>query len=229
MFLMTMNGSLASDWTSSLGNGRAIGTGQRANPSMGGSAITEARDTSQATRERLASDHVTHAVDGTGYAGTNEDVGQSSESGQFYGLSKGLTNGQYAHDANPGYKGGDDVARVDLMRASVGYARGGGLASPMGAAITSLMRKPAGEIKQPTTTLSATGSKENDGQLERRTKLKLNKGEELLATQQSKGKEKEIETKNIERYAQNCPPEDKLKKGRALIMFQDCGFGVCHY
>ena len=209
MFLMTMNGSLASDWTSSLGNGRAIGTGQRAE---GGSAITEARDTSQATRERLASDHVTHAVDGTGYAGPNEDVGQSSESGQFYGLSKGLTNGQYAHDANPGYKGGDDVARVDLMRASVGYARGGGLASPMGAAITSLMRKPAGEIKQPTTTLSATGSKENDGQLGRRTKLKLNKGDELLATEQSKGKENEIETKNIERYAQNCSPEDKLKR-----------------
>ena len=203
---MTMNGSLPSDWTSSLGNGRAIGSGQRANPSMGGSAITEARDTSQGTRESLASDDLTHAVDGTGYAGTNEDVGQSSnneyESGQFYGLSKGLTNGQYAHDANPEYKGGDDVARVELMRDSVGYARGGGgLASPMGAAITSLMRKPAGEIKQPTTTLLATVSKENDGQLGKRTKLKLNTGEELLATKLSKVKEKEIKTEKFERYA----------------------------
>ena len=201
---MRMNGSLPSDWTSSLGNGRAIGSGQRANPSMGGSAITEARDTSQGKRESLASDDLTHAVDGTGYAGTNEDVGQSSdnkyESGQFYGLSKGLTNGKYAHDANSGYKG-EDVARVELMRDSVGYARGGGLASPMGAAITSLMRKPAGEIKQPTTTLSATGSKENDGQLGRTAKLKLNKGEEFSATKLSKLKEKEIKTEKVERYA----------------------------
>ena len=206
---MTMNRSRPSDWTSSLGNGGAIGTGQRAgggaDPSMGGSAITEARDTFQGTRERLeggtgqASDNLTHAVDGTGYAGTNEDVGQliDHESGQF----SGLTNAQYAHDANPGGHKGGDVASVELMR-DVGYASGGGLASPMGAAITSLMRNPAGEIKQPTT-LSTTVSKENDGELGRTTMSKLKKGVELLPTKQSKSKEKDTKTQKVQRYAQN--------------------------
>ena len=207
---MTMNRSGPSDWTSSLGNGGAIGSaGQRAEPSMGGSPITEARDTFQGTREKLEegaaqeSDDSTHAVDGTGYAGTNEDVGQSSnhESGQFSGLSKGLTKAQYAHDANRGHKGGD-VASVELMRElDVGYASGG-LASPMGAAITSLMRNPAGEIKQPTT-LSTTGSKENDGELGGTTTSKLNKGVESFLTKQKKDKEKEIKTKKVQRYAQN--------------------------
>ena len=199
---MTMNRSMPSDWTSSLGNGGAIGTGQRAgDPSTGGSDITEARDTFQGTRERphgtaQMSDDSTHAVDGTGYAGTNEDVGQSSEhheSGRF----SGLTNSQYGHDAKRGDKGGD-VASVELM-SDVGYAS---LASPMGAAITSLMRNPAGEIKHPTT-LSASPSLEG-GELEKTTNLK--KGEELLARKESK--EKETKRKAVER----CVQSSKVQK-----------------
>ena len=196
---MTMNRSMPSDWTSSLGNGGAIGTGQRAgDPSTGGSQpVTEARDTFQGTRERLegsaqASDDSDHSVDGTGYAGTNEDVGQSSEheSGQFSGLPKS----QYGHDATRGDKGGD-VASVELM-SDVGYAS---LASPMGAAITSLMRNPAGEIKQPTTLAASPASKENYGELEGTTNLK--KGVELLAMKESE--EKETKRKKVERYVQN--------------------------
>ena len=191
---MTMNRSMPSDWTSSLGNGGAIGTGQRAgDPSTGGSAITEARDTFQGTRERLegtaqASNDSTHAVDGTGYAGTNEDVGQSSEhheSGRF----SGLTNSQYGHDAKRGDKG-EDVANVELM-SDVGYAS---LASPMGAAITSLMRNPAGEIKQPTTLSASPPLKENYEEFERTT----NKGVEILARKERK--ENESKRKKVERY-----------------------------
>ena len=190
---MTMNRSMPSDWTSSLGNGGAIGTGQRAgDPSTGGSDITEARDTFQGTRERphgtaQMSDDSTHAVDGSnGYAGTNEDVGQSSEheSGQFSGLPKS----QYGHDATRGDKGGD-VASVELM-SDVGYAS---LASPMGAAITSLMRNPAGEIKQPTTLSASPASKENGSELERTSNLK----KELLAMKESKEKETK---RKVERY-----------------------------
>ena len=199
---MTMNRSMPSDWTSSLGNGGAIGTGQRAgDPSTGGSQpITEARDTFQGTRERpegsaQASDDSDHSVDGTGYAETNEDVGQSSEheSGQFSGLPKS----QYGHDATRGDKGGD-VASVELM-SDVGYAS---LASPMGAAITSLMRNPAGEIKHPTT-MSASPSLEG-GELEKTTNLK--KGEELLARKESK--EKETKRKAVER----CVQSSKVQK-----------------
>ena len=78
----------------------------------------------------------------------------------------------------------------------VGYAS---LASPMGAAITSLMRNPAGEIKQPTTLSGSPASKENYGELDGATNLK--KGVKLLAMKESE--EKETKRKKVERYVQN--------------------------
>ena len=198
---------MPSDWTPSLGNGGAIGTVRGAEEADTG--IKEAGDTSQGTRGRpqgttRASDDSTHAADGTSYAGTNEDVSQSNDNkvsktdnggGHFSGggASKGRPNVQYGHDAKAGHKSGD-VASVELMR-EVEYASGGqSLSSPMGAAITSLMRSTAGEIKMANTTLSATGSEEG-----RTTKSKQDEEEQIFPGKELTRKEKETKSAEVKR------------------------------
>ena len=192
---------MCSDWTSSLGNGEPIGTGRGAEE--GSPDVTPVLDTFQdpsGRHEEGPSDKGTHLGDGTGYAGTNEDIisRKELEHGHSSRQDKGLANAKYDHDAE--HKSGD-VASVELM-GNVGYASGPALASPMGAAITSLMRIPAGETKPPT--LSATASAEeiavskSGGGAE---DVRPDKDIQALLIEQRKLKDRENQTKESYRYA----------------------------
>ena len=193
---------MCSDWTSSLGNGEPIGTGRGAEE--GSPDVTPVLDTFQdpsGRHEEGPSDKGTHLGDGTGYAGTNEDIisRKELEHGHSSKQDKGLANAKYTHDAE--HKSGD-VASLELI-GHVGYASGPALASsPMGAAITSLMRIPAGETKP--STLSATASAEeiavskSGGGAE---DVRPDKDIQALLIEQKKLKDRENQTKESNRYA----------------------------